>query len=170
MKVNPNKVVAVTYELSLPDQEGEFDVVEVVDEKDPMYFIMGHSGLPEQFEEELTGLVAGDQFEFTLQAEKGYGEVDPDAVVTLPKNMFEEEGVNTEELLVLGNIIHMTNEDGHNLSGQVIDIQEETVILDFNHPLAGKEMHFSGKVIEVREATTSELDHGHVHGTGGVHH
>jgi len=170
MKINNNTVVALTYELSLPGEEGTFDLVEVVDEKDPMYFILGHSGLPEQFEQNLIGLQIGDTFQFMLDSDQGYGDIDPQAIVELPKTLFEDEAVNPEELLVLGNVIHMNNEEGHQLSGEVIEIREETVVMDFNHPLAGKKMAFRGKVLLIREATPSEIAHGHVHGTGGVHH
>jgi FKBP-type peptidyl-prolyl cis-trans isomerase SlyD len=170
MKIEKNKVVAVTYNLSIPDEEGEMDIVEVVSEADPMYFIYGLSGLPEGFENNLGGLAVGDEFDFTIEAEDGYGEFDPEAVVELPKNIFEMEDVDQDELLAIGNIIPMTNEEGQRLSGQVLEVGAETVVLNFNHPLAGKSMHFEGKVQLIREATAHELDHGHVHGDGGVHH
>ena len=64
----------------------------------------------------------------------------------------------------------MTNEDGERLHGQIVEIHDDVVIMNFNHPLAGKEMHFSGKILSVRAATREEIDHGHVHGVGGVHH
>lgn len=170
MQIDNHKVVAVTYNLRLQDEDGDFDVVEVVDEQDPMYFIWGLSGLPEEFENNLLGLSAGDTFDFRIAPEKGYGEVDPGAIIDLPRSLFEEEGVNTDELLVLGNSIPMTNEEGDRLQGIVVDISEETVTLNFNHPLAGREMDFSGKIVLVRNATATELEHGHVHGEGGICH
>ena len=170
MQIDNHKVVAITYSLRLQDEDGDFDVVEVVDEQDPMYFIWGLSGLPEEFENNLLGLSAGDTFDFRIAPEKGYGEVDPGAIIDLPRSLFEEEGVNTDELLVLGNSIPMTNEEGDRLQGIVVDISEETVTLNFNHPLAGREMDFSGKIVLVRNATATELEHGHVHGEGGICH
>ncbi len=113
---------------------------------------------------------AGDTFDFRIAPEKGYGEIDPGAIVDLPRSLFEEEGVNTDELLVLGNSIPMTNEEGDRLQGIVVDIKEGLVTLNFNHPLAGREMDFSGKIVLVREATATELEHGHVHGDGGISH
>ncbi len=170
MQIDNHKVVAITYHLKLQAEDGDFEVVEVVDEQDPMYFIWGLSGLPEEFENNLLGLSAGDAFDFRIAPEKGYGEIDPGAIVDLPRSLFEEEGVNTDELLVLGNSIPMTNEEGDRLQGIVVDIKEGLVTLNFNHPLAGREMDFSGKIVLVREATATELEHGHVHGDGGICH
>ncbi|CAG5069138.1 FKBP-type peptidyl-prolyl cis-trans isomerase SlyD [Dyadobacter sp. CECT 9623] len=170
MKVEKNNVVALTYNLQIPDSDGEMDVVEVVNETDPMYFIHGISGLPEGFENQIEGLSAGDTFDFTVEAEEGYGEYDEEAIVELPKAVFQMEDVNQDELLQIGNIIPMTNEDGERMHGQVVEIKGDLVVMNFNHPLAGKDMHFSGQILSVREATPEEISHGHVHGAGGVHH
>ncbi|QRR00431.1 FKBP-type peptidyl-prolyl cis-trans isomerase [Dyadobacter sandarakinus] len=170
MKVEKNNVIALTYSLSIPDSEGEIDVVEVVNEDDPMYFIHGISGLPEGFENQIEGLVAGDTFDFTVTPEDGYGEYDEEAIVDLPREVFQMEGVDQEDLLKIGNIIPMTNEEGERMHGQVVEIRDDVVIMNFNHPLAGKEMHFEGKIISIRPATDEEISHGHVHGQGGHHH
>ncbi|TDB66970.1 FKBP-type peptidyl-prolyl cis-trans isomerase [Arundinibacter roseus] len=170
MIIEKNKVVALAYNLSIPDVDGEMNLVEIVNETDPMYFIHEMSGLPEKFEEQLSGLSVGSTFDFTIEPEEGYGDFDPEAVVELPKSLFAMEGVEQDELLLVGNIIPMTNEEGERLQGQVIEVGEENVVMDFNHPLAGKTMHFEGKVLSIREATESELEHGHVHGEGGVEH
>jgi FKBP-type peptidyl-prolyl cis-trans isomerase SlyD len=170
MKVEKNNVVTLTYSLRIPDQDGDMDVVEVVTEEDPMLFIQGISGLPEGFESQIEGLVTGDTFDFTVEAEDGYGEFDPEAIVELPKSVFQSPDVNQDELLQIGNIIPMTNEDGERMHGQVVELKDEVVVMNFNHPLAGKIMHFEGKIIAIREATAEELDHGHVHGEGGHHH
>jgi FKBP-type peptidyl-prolyl cis-trans isomerase SlyD len=170
MKVEKNSVVALIYSLRIPDTDGETDVVEVVTEEDPMYFIQGISGLPEGFENQIQGLSAGDTFEFVVAPEEGYGEFDEEAIVELPKAVFQMEDVDQDELLQIGNIIPMTNEDGERMHGQVVEIKDDLVVMNFNHPLAGKEMHFSGQILSVRPATAEELSHGHVHGAGGVHH
>lgn len=170
MQIESNKVVALAYNLSLPDEDGEMDVVEVVSDQDPMYFIFGQSGLPEGFENNLATLKSGDTFNFQIDPEEGYGVYDPDALISLPKTLFQVDGQDNPDLLKEGNIVPMTNEEGHSLHGQIIEIHPDTVLMDFNHPLAGKVMHFSGHVISVREATKEELEHGHVHGEGGVHH
>lgn len=170
MKVEKNNVVALIYSLRIPDNDGEMDIVEVVTEEDPMYFIQGISGLPEGFEEKIAGLSAGDTFDFMVAPEEGYGEFDPEAIVELPKAVFQMEDIDQDELLEIGNIVPMTNEDGERMHGQVVEVKDDVVVMNFNHPLAGKEMHFEGSILSVRAATDEEISHGHVHGVGGHHH
>ena len=84
--------------------------------------------------------------------------------------MFEIDGKIDEEMLQVGNFLPMADNQGHHMQDKIVEIGEETVKMDFNHPLAGMMMHFDGKVADVREASQEELDHGHVHGEGGHHH
>ena len=110
-------------------------------------------------------------FDFKIPAEDGYGEYDEEAVVDLPLDIFkDEDGEIPTDVLVAGNMIPMTNEDGHQLMGQVVEVTDTNVVMDFNHPLAGREMWFKGAILDVRDATREELNHGHVHGIGGVQH
>ncbi|TXK51938.1 peptidylprolyl isomerase [Pontibacter qinzhouensis] len=170
MKIEKDKVVSLTYELRIKDESGEQTLIETATKEQPMVFLFGASGLPEQFEDNLDGLSAGDAFSFSLDAEDGYGDFDPNAMVDLPKSVFEIEGAIPDNMLEEGNFIPMADNEGNQLQGRVIKVEEETVTMDFNHPLAGKELFFEGKVEEVREATSEEIDHGHVHGEGGHHH
>lgn len=170
MKIEKDKVVTLTYELRIMDENGEQSLIETANEEQPMVFIYGMSGLPDQFEENLDGMTSGDNFDFKLDTEDGYGEYNEEAVVDLPKNVFEVEGSVPDEMLEEGNYIPMTDSEGNQLQGRVVEIGEDTVKMDFNHPLAGKELYFKGKVENVREATQEELDHGHVHGAGGHQH
>jgi len=64
----------------------------------------------------------------------------------------------------------MMDQEGNKLPGRIMEINEEDVLMDFNHPLAGKELHFTGEITDVRMATSEELEHGHIHGPGGHHH
>jgi FKBP-type peptidyl-prolyl cis-trans isomerase SlyD len=170
MKIEKNSVVTLTYELRIQNENSEQTLVEIANEENPMVFIYGMSGLPEQFEENLDGKSAGDEFDFKLAAEAGYGDFDQNAVVELPMSVFEVEGGIPENMLEVGNFIPMADSEGNQLQGRVAELRDNTVLMDFNHPLAGKELYFKGKVEKVREATAEELDHGHVHGEGGVHH
>ena len=170
MKIEKNKVVTLTYELRILDENGEQNLIETANEEQPMVFIYGMSGLPDQFEENLDGLNSGDSFDFKLDTEDGYGEYNEEAIVDLPKNVFEVEGSVPDNMLEEGNYIPMSDSEGNQLQGRVVEISDETVKMDFNHPLAGKELYFKGKVEQVREATQEELDHGHVHGAGGHQH
>jgi FKBP-type peptidyl-prolyl cis-trans isomerase SlyD len=171
MQISDSKVVTITYELTVTDSNGEKELVETVEQDEPMAFIYGMSGLPEAFEDKLEGLSVNESFEFSLPADDGYGQYDTEAVVELPINLFKDEkGNEIEGLLEIGNIVPMTDDSGDHLNGKILEIRAETIVVDFNHPLAGKEMAFKGNVIEIREATETELDHGHVHGHGGVEH
>lgn len=170
MPIAKNNVVFISYQLAFPDEDGQPDVVEIVDEKEPMVFIHGLSGLPEAFEKNLLGLNVGDTFDFSISAEDAYGNVDPNAIIQLPKSIFQAEGQNADDILQIGNFIPMTDDQGNRMQGLVVSIEGETVTMDFNHPLAEKTLMFQGKILKIREATPDELAHGHVHGEGGVHH
>jgi FKBP-type peptidyl-prolyl cis-trans isomerase SlyD len=170
MQITNEKVVTLSYELTVTDADGQKELIETVENDDPMAFIQGMSGLPEAFEDNIEGLSEGDTFEFSIPAEEGYGEFDPTAVVELPKDIFKVDGEFVEEMLEVGNYLPMTDDSGNQLNGRIIAVESESVKMDFNHPLVGKEMYFKGTIMGVRDATQSEIDHGHVHGAGGVQH
>lgn len=170
MQITNEKVVTLMYELTVTDADGEKELIETVEQEDPMAFIQGMSGLPEAFEENIEGLSVGDTFEFSIPAEDGYGEYDPTAVVELPKDIFKVDGEYVEEMLEVGNYLPMTDDGGNQLNGKVLAVEADFVRMDFNHPLADKEMFFKGTILGVRDATQSEIEHGHVHGEGGIQH
>ncbi|GGF07425.1 FKBP-type peptidyl-prolyl cis-trans isomerase [Hymenobacter cavernae] len=169
-QISPNKVVTITYDLSVTDENQEKVLVESAEADAPMVFIFGHSGLPEEFENQLSGKGAGDSFSFSLTPDQAYGDYDQQAVVSIPKQVFEIDGKVDEEMLQVGNFLPMADNEGNHMQGKIVEIGADTVQMDFNHPLAGMVMHFDGKVEGVRDATKEELDHGHVHGEGGHHH
>src|SRR5690349_6991090 len=90
--ISKNKVVSLTYELKVQNEEGEKSLVETADKENPMVFLFGVSGLPDKFEEYLEGKNEGESFSFSLEAEEGYGEYDQNALVNIPKNVFEIDG------------------------------------------------------------------------------
>ena len=170
MKIESNKVVKLVYELYVG--EGDIrEIVEIAGDDDPMVFIHGLSGLPKKFEEQLIGLTANDTFDFSVNPEDGYGDIDEEALIDFPIENFKiEDGEIPEGMLEIGNFIPFANEEGNKMTGKVTEVHSEYVILDFNHPLAGQTMHFTGKVLSVRNANPDELSHGHVHGEGGIIH
>jgi len=168
MIINKNKVVSISYELRVNAKDG--DLVEKVEASQPMLYLHGAGTMLEGFEAKLAGLKKDDTFDFMLESAEAYGDASEEAVMDLPKSVFEVEGQIDEDLLVLDNIIPMQDKDGNSYQGLVIDIKEDTVTLDFNHPLAGDSLFFTGTVIEVRDASAEELAHGHVHQPGGHHH
>ncbi len=89
MQIKPNSVVFISYQLAFPGENGDAEVVEIVDEKEPMVFIHGLSGLPEAFEANLLNLKVNDTFDFTISAEDAYGNVDPNAIYLCLKTFFK---------------------------------------------------------------------------------
>ena len=162
MEITDKKVVSLVYELRQDSVEGA--VVEQVDKDNPLTFLFGSGNLLPKFEEYLSGLKTGEGFEFGLNSEDAYGPVVDNAIVNVPKNIFEVEGQIDENMLQVGNMVPMMDNDGRRLNGKILEITDEIVNMDFNHPMAGENLHFKGEVTEVREATDEELTHGHVHG------
>lgn len=174
MKITNNSVVGLTYELKVSKDEEEVESapfsVEVRDGEDPFYFLFGNSGLPEKFEEELAGKVKGDNFNFIITSEDAYGEADEEMIMTLPKSQFTSQNGFEPNMLEEGNFLPLVDENGFPMQAKVIKDLGEEILLDFNHPLVGFDLHFDGEVYEVREATAEELEHGHVHGEHGHQH
>lgn len=164
MKITKHTVPSVTYSLRI-DQK----LIEETTKDNPLVFLMGVGGMIPGFERHLEGLEAGQSYEFSIEPAEGYGEVDPEAIVTIPKDIFTVEG-KVSKGLVVGNIIPLQDHEGHPMKGTVLEIGEDTVKMDFNHQLAGKTLNFSGEITDVRAATEEEISHGHVHGAGGHHH
>ena len=94
----------------------------------------------------------------------------PDAVVLLPTETFEMDGELDPNMLKVGNVIPMTDDQGNQLNGVVSEVSDEGVVIDFNHPMAGVNLYFTGNIHSLRAATDTELEHGHVHGPGGHQH
>ncbi len=168
MTVSQNKVVSLTYELKIDNATGE--VVDVADASEPLVFLYGAGNLLPKFEDNLLNLKANDNFEFTLSAADAYGEFTEDAIVSLPIDIFMVDGKVDPEMLRIGNVIPMQDNEGHPLEGIVKSVEKESVVMDFNHPMAGKNLFFTGTIVDLRDATAEEIGHGHVHGPHGHHH
>jgi FKBP-type peptidyl-prolyl cis-trans isomerase SlyD len=161
MKVSKDKVISLTYELRVDGKAGE--IIETVREDQPLSFIFGNGSLLPKFESNIDGMVVGDSFEFLLKSVDAYGDATEDALVDVPKQVFVIDGEIDEELLTVGNAIPMQDSQGNRLNGIVVELGDETVKMDFNHPLAGDDLYFKGSITGIREATEEELTHGHVH-------
>ena len=123
-----------------------------------------------EFERQLAGKQAGDEHSFGIPSADAYGEVNPQAVVQVPKESFMVDGKLAEDVLKIGNRVPMMDQNGNRLNGLISAIGDDAVTVDFNHPMAGQDLYFSIQVESVREATAEEIDHGHVHGPGGHQH
>ncbi len=154
------KVIALTYELREGGPEG--NVLEAVKKDQPIEFLFGAGRLNKSFENNVKQLAEGETFDFMIQSEQAYGPVNDKAIVDLPKSIFIIDGKLAEDLLVEGNIINMEDKEGNPHRGKVMDVGEEKIKMDFNHPLAGMDLHFRGEVVSKREPTPEELQQGFV--------
>ena len=170
MKITQNAVVEFSYELEVDGQ-----IVDHTTKERPLDYIHGTGSLLPKLEEHIEGMEPGDKFDVTLSPADGYGEIDPQRIIDLPKAAFEVNGEIREDLLVPGNTIPMMNSMGGVIPGVVLEVSEDSVKMDLNHQMAGKTLHFTGEVISVREATEKELTEGlhgefvHTCGCGGCH-
>ena len=158
MNIGKNKVVELCYELTV---DGE--IVDKTTKEKPLDYIHGTGSLLEKFEKNVEGLEPGGKFSFTITPAEGYGEVDPDRIIDLPKEAFAVNGQIREDLLVPGTTIPMVNGRGGIVPGKVIEVSENSVKMDLNSPMAGKTLNFTGEIVSVREATEKELKEG-LHG------
>lgn len=158
MIVQKNKVISLSYELKV---EGK--TVETVGADSPLMFLFGVGNLLPKFEDNLDGLKLNEDFDFELIANEAYGLLKDEAIVDVPLKAFEVEGSIDQELLKEGSMVPMLDQQGNRMNGRVMSLDEEHVTMDFNHPLAGNDLHFNGKIVEIREASSDELEHGHVH-------
>ncbi|WDF54037.1 FKBP-type peptidyl-prolyl cis-trans isomerase [Mucilaginibacter sp. KACC 22063] len=163
MKIQPQHVVSLTYNLYV-DQDGTENLVEKTTEEQPLTFLYGAGQMLPRFEENLSTLSTGDNFDFKLAAGDAYGEYDDEAVANLPREMFQ--GADIPEI---GSILPLQDNQGNRFQGQVVSVAEDSVIVDLNHPMAGQELHFTGTILNVRPATPEEQAHGHAHGPDGHH-
>ncbi len=161
MNIQPNSVVALTYDL-YTKENGEEIFVEKADEQNPLVFLYAVGMMLPKFEENLQGLSPGDTYDFHLVAEDAYGTKDENAITELPLDMFGEM-----EKPAIGAILPLQDNEGNQFRAKVTGVSDAAITVDLNHPMAGQDLHFIGKIISVREATTEELAHGHAHGADG---
>lgn len=168
MIIEKNTVVTLHYRLQEDNASGE--MIEETFGSEPLVFLFGVGQMLPEFENQLEGKEKGAAFGFGIKSADAYGEEDPDALVKLPLETFVVDGRLAEEMLVQGNPIPMSDQHGNQLVGIVKEVEEDGVLIDFNHPMAGQDLYFSVSIEEVRTATADEIAHGHVHGEGGHHH
>lgn len=154
-KVEDGLVVGMIYTLCLDDGE----MIDSCEEHEALEFIQGASGLVEGFTNAVYGLQIGEEKDFIVPPELGYGDYDPEDNVLVPVSAFPE-GMNPEK----GMEINMQTEDDGVRTAMIEEINDEGVLLDFNHVFAGEALHFHVKILSLREPTAEELEHGHVHG------
>jgi FKBP-type peptidyl-prolyl cis-trans isomerase SlyD len=155
MKVEKNKFVSLIYELRENNSTGR--IIETLDERRPLAFIFGSGRLLPVFEENINSLNNGDNFSFSLNSEVAYGEKREDMIVNVPVAVFMTDGKINEDICRVGNEVPMMDTDGNPLNGIINEITDSYVRMDFNHPMAGLDLFFSGKIVDIRDASEQEL-------------
>jgi FKBP-type peptidyl-prolyl cis-trans isomerase SlyD len=159
LKVNDGHVVSMEYTLKVDNE-----VTDTSEGREPLEYVHGAGNIIPGLEREMVGMALGESKDVVVAAADGYGEEDDKAFMDVPKAQFPEEIP-----MKVGTEIQVQNQQGQPMYARIEQIEGENVRLNFNHPLAGKELHFAVKVVGLREATAEEKEHGHVHGPGHQH-
>lgn len=161
MQIADQKVVTLDY--SLKDNEGK--LIDSSEGRGDFVYLHGARNIVPGLESALEGKTAGEEVSVSVQPEEGYGERDDDLLQTVPKDMFEE-GADIN----VGMQFHAQSPEGEMMIVTVVELEGDEVIVDGNHPLAGVPLNFDVKVVDIRDASAEELEHGHAHGADGEHH
>jgi len=160
VQIAKNRVVSLHY--TLRDEHGQ--VLDASAARGPMSYLHGKNNIIPGLEQALEGRAAGDKVEVTVPPEQGYGRRSGALVQIVPRNRFPEDAA-----LGPGMQVRASGARGERVV-TVVRVERDFVTVDANHPLAGRTLHFSVEVAEVRKATHEEITHGHVHGPGSHHH
>ena len=158
MKISDEKMVSLTYDLTVTNENGEKELMERATQQHPLTFLFGMGMMLDAFEKNIEGLSTGDKFSFVLTPEEAYGEYFDEYVTELPKKLFEVDGKFDAERVAEGQTLPMMDSQGNRMMGSVLEVQSEVIVMDFNHPLAGETLHFDGEVIDVHEPTEEEIN------------
>ena len=161
MPSEPNKVITMNY--TLKDNEGV--VIDTTEDKGAFSFISGTNQILPKLEEQIGTMLIGSKKNVKLSAEGAYGIYDESAIQKVEKSTFPDDATVEVEMGFVAN-----SPDGHPMPFKVAAVEEKEVTIDFNHPLAGKDLEFNVHLIDIRNASEEEAAHGHVHGPGGHHH
>lgn len=159
LKIQDGQVVSMDYTLHVDDE-----VVDSSAGRGPLEFIQGTGSIIPGLERELYGMIVGDNKKVSVAPADAYGEMDNEAYIEVPRAEFPDN-IPLEK----GIEIQVRDQSGHPMYARIESFNEETIKLNFNHPLAGKTLNFDVTIVGVRDATAEELSHGHVHGAGHEH-
>ena len=160
MQISEHKVITLNYEVV--DDQGQ--LIDRSEEGGPLAYIHGTGQLIPGLVTALADRDQGDKISVDVPPEQGYGERDEEGVQTVSRDQFDDD-----DEIEVGMQFEAQDDEGHQIV-TVVAVDGESITLDTNHPLAGKNLHFDVEVLEVRDASAEELEHGHVHGPGGHEH
>ncbi len=156
--IQPGKYVELGYDLYEVTPDGNEKLVHQTDADDPEKIVFGVTrGMIIPLEKAIEGLSVGGEFDVKVKAEEAFGPRDPEQIATLDRKIFIVDGKFDDEHIKKGALVPMMTADGYRINGLVTEVTADKVTMDFNHPLAGKDVRFKGKIIAVREATPEEL-------------
>jgi FKBP-type peptidyl-prolyl cis-trans isomerase SlyD len=161
MAIGANKVVTVNYKLS--DDQG--NLIQTTKENEPFVYLSGNNQILPKLEEAIDNMLIGGKKNIELESSDAYGNYDEKAIQQVKKNAFPE-GANLEP----GMEYMAHSPEGQPVPFVIKEVKEDDITIDFNHPLAGKNLNFDVELVDVRDATEEELQHGHAHGAGGHSH
>lgn len=154
--MEPSKFIRVSYTL-YAIENGEKEEIETAPKENPYMFVSGLGVNLDAFEANVVPLQTGDKFDFNLTSEEAYGEYQSEFVQEVPRSIFEIDGQLNTKYIYEGAVVPLQNAEGQRFNGLIQHIGEHNIIVDLNHPLAGKQLNFVGEVVESREATTDEI-------------
>ncbi len=160
MQISDKMVVTIDY--TLKDDNGT--VLDTSTEGNFAY-LHGANNIIPGLENALTGKSAGDEVDVSVSPAEGYGEHNETMIQAVPRDMFD-----SEQEIQVGMQFHAESPEGEMIVVTVTDVEGNDVTVDGNHPLAGVNLNFGVKIVDIREASEEEIEHGHVHGPGDHHH
>jgi FKBP-type peptidyl-prolyl cis-trans isomerase SlyD len=156
--ITPGKYVELGYDLYVVAPDGSEQLMHQTDNEDPEKIIFGITqGMIVPLEKAIEGLSAGDEFDVVAKCNEAFGPRDDDQIAELDRDIFLVDGKFDAETICEGAVVPMMTADGYRISGIVLQVTADKVKMDFNHPLAGKDIRFKGHIITVRQATPEEL-------------
>lgn len=153
--ISKDKIVTLVYDLYVGEQPEELMEQATLD--NPCVYCHGRNLMLPKFEQNLEGKKEDDEFDFIISYADAYGEYDDSAVLDLEKEMFCDDKGTLDSRVKQFAIVPLNTTDGQVVYAQIIEIGEDKIKVDLNHPLAGENLHFKGKIISVRDATEQEL-------------
>ena len=167
MEQNKN-MIAVAYELH-DAAAADNSLIEKTEEGRPFVFLTSCGMVLDDFEKAIAPLAKGESFDFTLAPDRAYGEYVDERVVDLDKQLFFVDGKFDSDHIQVGSVVPLQNDNGDRFMGSVVEIGDDKVTIDLNHPLAGKTLNFKGRVLEKREASNQEIQNlvNYLSGEGG---
>lgn len=166
MIVSDKMLVKVMYELYVPTEDGTEELMERATQEAPLEFCFGIGMMLPKFEESIKGLKEGEAFDFSIEHMEAYGPYEDANLIDLDRTIFEVDGKLDKTMIFPGNVVPLMDSEGNRINAQIVEVKPDKIQVDLNHPLAGEDLHFIGKVLSVSPITEEELQK-LMHGGGG---